>query len=39
MKMNSIEALTQILRESKNVVFFGGAGAARYSESCRHAEY
>ena len=27
--MNNIETLTQILRESKNVVFFGGAGADR----------
>ncbi len=29
--MNSIETLTQILRESKNVVFFGGAGMSTES--------
>ena len=31
MTMNNIEALTQILRESKNVVFFGGAGMSTES--------
>ena len=31
MTMNNTETLTQILRESKNVVFFGGAGMSTES--------
>ena len=31
--MNNIEALTRILKDSRNVVFFGGAGMSTESAS------